>query len=91
MEVRTGRAPRPPLPTTDFSTVNLDQPVPIELKSLSFDDIEFSTEAVEKLLDVVAKMCDLSRLTMRWCRVPDITRRADFEDLVENVVWVFVT
>ena len=32
-------------------------------------------------------MHDLDTLTMRWCRVPDIERRADLENLVENVIW----
>ena len=78
-------------PTTHVFTVNLDQLVSPELKSLSFDDIEFSAEAVEQLLDVVREMYDIDSLVMRWCRVPDIERRADFEDLVENLLWEVVT
>ena len=65
------------------------------MKSLSFDDVEFSTEALEKLVAVVSEMYDLDRglnnLTVRCCRVPDLERKADFEDLVGNVVWDFVT
>ena len=66
--------------------VNLGQPVSPKLKSLSFDDVEFSTEAVEKLLEVVGKTCDLDSLTMRWCRVPSTERLADFKNLVQTVV-----
>ena len=78
--------------TTYFSTINLDQPVSLELKSLSFDRIEFSAAALEILLDVVTKRCDnLDSLTMQWCRVPRIECRADFEGLVKNVVWETMT
>ena len=91
MEVRTGSTFRPLTSTTHVFVVNLGQPVSPKLKSLSFDDLKFSAEAVEKLLEVVGKMCDLDSLTMRWCRVPDTERLADIENLVQTVVLESVT
>ena len=79
------------LSTAYFSTVDLDQPVSLKLKSLSFDHIEFSEAALEELIDVVTKRCDLDGLTMRYCRVPHIECRAGLEDLVEYLVWEVVT
>ena len=36
-------------------------------------------------------MRDLDSLAMVWCRVSDLERRVDFEDLVENFFWESVT
>ena len=47
------------------------------------------------MLEVLSEMCDLDRglndLIMRYCGVPDLECQADLKDLVENVVWDFVT
>ena len=92
MEVRTGSVFRRLSSTAHVFTVNLGQPGFPKLKSLTFDGFDFSAEAVKKLLDVVVEMCDLNRLTMRWCEVPQgINCRADFENVVQNVTWDCVT